>query len=88
MKLLGNPWVVGGLCVIAVAVVGYQLLPPRRPAGPAAAPGVRAPAALAARPATSALPARASAPGQPTARTTADSISWIFWHSASPRSFA
>jgi hypothetical protein len=48
---LGNPWIVGILCVIAVAVAGYQFFPPLRLSVPAAAP-----------PTTSGLPPASEAP--------------------------
>ena len=60
MKLLGNPWIVGGLCVIAAGVVGYQVLTPRSragaspapPAGVSPAPTASVPPAFAPRPST------------------------------------
>src|ERR1035441_10511134 len=59
---MGNPWIVGALCVVAVGVVGYQFLPPRISVGsatasnnsalvPAAAPASPPPAAAAYDPA-------------------------------------
>ena len=48
MKLLGNAWVVGVLCVAAVGVVGYQVLPARRPAATVVAAGNPPPLALSA----------------------------------------
>ena len=73
MKLLGNPWVVGGLCVIAVAVVGYQFLPPRSGAGvpPVPATGVSPAPAPPSVPPVSSVPATSVASTQATARTTA-----------------
>lgn len=62
MKVLDNPWVVGGLCLIAAGVVGYQFLPPR-PRGTPAPNGSAAPAPAAA-PA-----ARPAGPGQAVAGT-------------------
>jgi hypothetical protein len=71
MKLLGNPWIVGGLCVIAVGLVGYQVLAPRSPGGKATAPNRPAlvTAASPARSAPGVLAARASDPGRAAART-------------------
>jgi hypothetical protein len=60
MKLLNNPWVVGGLCLIAAAVVGYQFLPARGRTSVAPAPAASMPApslaAPAAPPASPAIP--------------------------------
>ena len=68
MKLLGNPWGVGLLCVIAVAVVGYQFLPPRSgagvspvpPLGVSAAPAPPSVTPVPSVPATSALSTQAA----------------------------
>jgi hypothetical protein len=72
MKVMSNPWIVGGLCVIAAGVVGYQFLAPRSPGGTATAPNGPAlvPAASPASPTPGALAQRASDPGRATARTT------------------
>ena len=71
MKLLGNPWIVGGLCVIAVGLVVYQVLAPRSPGGKATASNRPAlvSAALAAKSALGVLAAKVSDPGQAAART-------------------
>ncbi len=52
MKPLANPWIVGGLCVIAAGVVGYQLLGSRRSVGPPPAPTSSAPPPIAPGPST------------------------------------
>ena len=73
MKLMDNPWVVGGLCVIAVAVVGYQFLPAHSGAGVSPAPRVSvspAPASSSVTPAPS-VPATVVMAAQAAARTTA-----------------
>ena len=69
MKVLGNPWVVGGLCLIAAGVVGYQFLAPRPQGAPAPNGSAPAPAASPASPTPGALAERASDPGRATART-------------------
>ncbi len=65
MKLLGNPLVVGGLCLVALGVVGYQFLGSRHPGAPAPAPVSSAPVpgASPARPSPAALPDRPAKPG-------------------------
>ena len=71
MKLMGNPWVVGCLCLIAVAVVGYQFLPARRGAGvPPAAAVSPAPAPPSVTPVRS-VPATSALATQSAARATA-----------------
>lgn len=60
MKILGNPWVVGALCVAAAGVVGYQFLPARPHPAPAPAPSGAAPVPAAV--------AGALAPGTPAGR--------------------
>jgi hypothetical protein len=73
VKVLGNPWIVGGLCVIAVAVVGYQFLPPRSGAGVSPVPPVgvsAAPAPPSATPAPS-VPATSAHSTQAAAHATA-----------------
>jgi hypothetical protein len=71
MKLLGNPWIVSGLCVIAAGLAAYQILAPQRSRGTAAAPNSSAlvPASSPASPAPGALPQKASEPGRVAART-------------------
>jgi hypothetical protein len=66
VKLLGNPWVVGGLCVIAAGVVGYQFLPSHRPGAMAPSSGAPqpAPAALGANGVPGTPPGRSSDSGQ------------------------
>ena len=74
MKVLGNPWIVGGLCLFAVGLVAYQALAPRTPGRTATVPTARAlvPAASPAGPTLGAPAQRASDPGRATARTTPD----------------
>ena len=69
MKLMGNPWIVGALCVVAVGVVGYQFLPPRSSVGSATASNGSA-LVPAAAPASPPPAAAASDPARATARTT------------------
>ena len=69
MKLMGNPWIVGALCVIAAGVVGYQFLPPRSSVGSATASNGSA-LVPAAPPASPPSAAAASDPARTTPRTT------------------
>jgi hypothetical protein len=72
MKVIGNPWIVGGLCLFAVGLVVHQVLAFRRPGGGAAAPNGPAfvPAASPTGPAPGALAEGASDVGRATAQTT------------------
>ena len=66
MRVMDNPWIVGGLCVIAVGLVGYQFLPARMLGGKATSPNGQAliPAASPASPTPGAPAQRASDPGR------------------------
>jgi hypothetical protein len=69
MKLLGNPWVVGGLCVIAAGIAGYQFLWPSQPGAPRGP--VPAWAASPANPPPAAPAGKTSGSGRAAARTAA-----------------
>jgi hypothetical protein len=70
MKPLNNPWIVGGLCVIAAGVVIYQTLAPRGSGGIAPNDLALLPATTPTGPATGAFASSPSEPARTTARTT------------------
>src|SRR6266571_1312366 len=85
MKALRSPWVTGGLVVVAVAVVGYQVLSNSRGRGRTshaqpAAPSPSQPAAAAPTPQNSAPARSAPSKQKPAASSTAIDREYVALH--------